>query len=196
MTNAKSSLLGYYWNNQGNMVFKGGWGCNNPSTRPLALPSGGIRDELCICLLVPTCIFDLGHLVSSSYLCIVLSPSLLMQPFYMVRKVYCCPGDPGQLGVVQGLGFQGETRGQILCPRLGNIVDFGMWQYRPASLCILAGWNYNLMPESTISPPSGTNNGYRNTGFLRLHCIILLRTRALNTDPDPAFQVNPDPDPI
>jgi hypothetical protein len=44
-----------------------------------------------------------------------------MEPFYMGRKVYCCAGDPGQLGVVQGLGFQGEigTEAIFLVPDWG-----------------------------------------------------------------------------
>ena len=42
-----SGSLSYYRyiNNLGNMVFKGGRGCSNSSTRPLALPAGGIRDQ-------------------------------------------------------------------------------------------------------------------------------------------------------
>ncbi len=48
------------------------------------------------------------------------------------------------------------TRGQILSPWLGDIIDSGMGlSYRPASLCSLAGRYDNPMSESTISPSQG-----------------------------------------
>jgi hypothetical protein len=51
------------------------------------------------------------------------------------------------------------SRGPILSPWLGDIVDSGIglscW---PANLCSLLGWYDNPMPESTISPQSGTQD--------------------------------------
>jgi len=45
---------------------------------------------------------------------------------------------------------------RILSPRLGDIVDSGIWlSYRPASLCSLAGQYAIPMPESTMSPSQG-----------------------------------------
>jgi hypothetical protein len=49
-----------------------------------------------------------------------------------------------------------KRSGQILSPWL---VDSGIWMlYRPASLCRLEGRYDNPLPESTISPQSGTKN--------------------------------------
>ncbi len=48
---------------------------------------------------------------------------------------------------------------KIYSPWMGDAVDSGIgMSYRPASLCSLAGRYDNPMPESTLSPQSGTMN--------------------------------------
>ncbi len=52
-----------------------------------------------------------------------------------------------------------ESSSQILSPWPGDIVDSGIGlSYRSASLCSLAGWYENPLPESTLSLQSGTMN--------------------------------------
>ncbi len=52
-----------------------------------------------------------------------------------------------------------QSCSQIPSPWIGDIVNSGKGlSYRPASLGSLVGWYDNPMPESTLSPQSGTMN--------------------------------------
>ncbi len=131
----------------------------------------------------------LGNLVSSSY-CASLSPSSLIKPFYMGRKVYCCPGDSGQLGVVQGLGFQGETEAKFLVPDRGG--NSRLWHSVDVPAYVFWRVGTTILCQSRLYPPSlGLRMATGIRAFYVYIALFCYGSRAVNP-----YSQNPDPDPI